>query len=384
MQESEQLTSKLPDVGTTIFAVMSKMAHDHGAINLSQGFPDFQVSRELISLINKAMVEDKNQYAPMPGLPALRAGISNMIEHNYRFQPDPDNEILVTAGATQAIYTTLTALVHPGDEVIIFDPAYDCYDPTVRLSGGIPVHIPLKQPDFSIDWQAVRDKITQKTKVLMINSPHNPSGAVITGEDLKEMEEIVLRHNLLILSDEVYEHIIFDNIEHESVLKSEVLRKNSVVVFSFGKTFHATGWKVGYLISPSWINTEIKRVHQFVTFTVNTPVQWGLSEYVKDPGNYEDLSDFYQEKRDYFLEQIKDSRFEAVPCHGTYFQVLSYKNISDLPDMKMAEMLTKEHGVASIPVSVFYADKKDDRVLRFCFAKNEETLKKAADILCKI
>jgi len=276
------------------------------------------------------------------------------------------------------------ALVHAGEEVILFDPAYDSYDPAIRLAGGIPVHIPLTQPDFSIDWEQVRKSITDKTKLIMINTPHNPSGAVLTSDDLNELEKIVEDFGILVVSDEVYEHIIFDGIKHQSILRRENLRENGLAIFSFGKTFHATGWKVGYVVAPEAVIREIRKVHQFVAYSVCTPVQWGLAEYAKDPQHFLNLPAFYQEKRDIFLNLIKDSRFEPVPCHGTYFQLLSYKNIENIPEIEMAEKLTKEFGVASIPVSVFYKDKQDNHLLRFCFAKNNNTLQRAAEILCRI
>ncbi len=384
MISKESIRSKLPHLGTTIFAIMSKMANDNNAINLSQGFPDFDVSSELIEFINDAMVIGHNQYSPMPGILQLKESIAMMLEETYQFIVDPDKEITVTAGGTEAIYSTITALVHPGDEVILFDPAYDCYAPSIHLSGGKAVHIPLKQPDFSIDWEKVKLAINDKTRMIMINSPQNPTGAVLSEQDLISLEEIVKDTNIIVLSDEVYEHIIFDGIVHQGVLRRKDLTERSVVIYSFGKTFHATGWKIGYLVAPDWITAEIRKVHQFVVFTVSTPMQVGLAKFAGNPDNYKYLPKFYQKKRDIFQDMVKDSRFELIPCYGTYFQLLSYKNISDLSDMEMAEKLTKEHGVASIPISVFYEDGKDDKILRFCFAKSEETLEKAAQILCKI
>ena len=382
--KSKLLRSKLPDVGTSIFAVMTKMANDHGAINLSQGFPDFEVSKELIEGIYTSMKEGKNQYAPMPGLPQLKTSIQSMIRNSYKYDADPESEITVTAGATEAIFSSLMALVNSGDEVIMFDPAYDCYDPAVKLAGGVPVHIPLAQPDFHIDWDLVRKSITSNTRVIMINSPQNPSGAVLSEPDLDELEKVIVENDILVISDEVYEHIIFDGIKHQSILNRESLRENGLAIFSFGKTFHATGWKVGYVISPEFITGEVRKVHQFLTYSVNTPVQWGLAAYAENPKNYLDLPAFYQEKRDKFLHLIKDSRFKPVPCHGTYFQLLSYSGIDSVKEMEMAEKLTKVHGLASIPVSAFYADRQENNLLRFCFAKNNNTLQKAAEILCRI
>jgi methionine aminotransferase len=379
-----QITSRLPDVGTSIFAVMSKMALDHGAINLSQGFPDFMIDEKLINLVHRFMLEGNNQYAPMPGLPALRNVISEIIEHTYQHKVDADAEITVTAGGTQALYACISAFISPGDEVILFDPAYDSYDPAIRLNGGVPVQINLQYPDFSIDWDLVETKITSKTKMIMVNTPHNPSGAVLTKNDLLQLERIALKHNLIVLSDEVYERLIFDDIKHESALSLLGLAAQSLVVFSYGKTFHATGWKTGYVVAPKNLTAEIRKAHQFMVFSVNTPIQWALSEYMKDENNFIHLGKFYQKKRDFFLDQIKGSSFEPMTCHGSYFQLLSYKNIAKKPDLEMAEEITKKFKVASIPVSVFYKDKTDNHLLRFCFAKKEETLEKACAILRKI
>lgn len=362
---------------------MSKMALEHSAINLSQGFPDFEVDPVIIDLVNRFMLEGHNQYAPMPGVPALRNVIAEVIAKTYSRAIDPETEITITAGGTEAIFSTIAALVHPGDEVIVFDPAYDSYNPAIRLNGGVPVHINLKYPDFSIDWQEVKSKITSRTRMIMVNTPHNPSGAVLSESDLKALQALAIEFDLIVLSDEVYERIIFDGIQHQSVLKFPELVKRSVAVFSFGKTFHATGWKVGYCIAPANLTTEIRKVHQFVTFSVNTPIQLAFAEYMKNPEHYVNLGSFYQQKRDYFLEGIKGSSWVPVACHGSYFQSLSYKNISSLPDRDMAVELTQKHKIASIPVSVFYNDKSDNKLLRFCFAKNEQTLNKAIEILRK-
>jgi methionine aminotransferase len=378
------LESRLPEVGTTIFAIMSKMAMEHGAINLSQGFPDFPVDKTLIDLIHARMLEGQNQYAPMPGVPALRNIIAEVISKTYSHTIDPETEVTITAGGTEALFSAIAALVHPGDEVIVFDPAYDSYNPAIRLNGGVPVHINLKSPDFSIDWEEVKSKITSRTRIIMINTPHNPSGAVLSESDLKTLQAIAIKHDLLVLSDEVYERIIFEGIKHQSVLHYPELAARSMAVFSFGKTFHATGWKVGYVIAPKHITTEIRKAHQFVTFSVNTPVQLALAEYMKTPEHYLNLGSFYQQKRDYFLAGIKGSSFEPTACYGSYFQSLSYKNISTLSDKEMAEELTKKHKIASIPVSAFYQDKTDNKLLRFCFAKNEQTLDKAVEILRKL
>jgi methionine aminotransferase len=357
------------------------MALEHGAINLSQGFPDFKVDPVIIDLVNRFMVEGHNQYAPMPGVPALRKVIAEVIAKTYSRAIDPETEITITAGGTEALFSAIAALVHPGDEVIVFDPAYDSYNPAIRLNGGVPVHIHLKHPDFSIDWQEVKSKITARTRVIMVNTPHNPSGAVLSESDLKMLQTVAVKHDLVVLSDEVYERIIFDGIQHQSLLKYPELVKRSVAVFSFGKTFHATGWKVGYCVAPASLTTEIRKAHQFVTFSVNPPVQHAFAEYMKSPEHYVNLGSFYQQKRDYFLEGIKGSSWEPVACHGSYFQSLSYKNISSSSDRDMAVELTQKHKIASIPVSVFYNDKSDNKILRFCFAKNEQTLSNAIEIL---
>ncbi|MFZ1808455.1 MAG: methionine aminotransferase [Cyclobacteriaceae bacterium] len=376
-----EIHSRLPDIGTSIFAVMSRMAQEHEAINLSQGFPDFKVSEKLIELIYRQMKDGHNQYAPMPGVPSLRQTIASVIFQSYRHKVDPETDITITAGATEAIFATITGLVSPGDEVILFDPSYDCYDPAIRLNGGIPVPINILPPDFSIDWNKVKRKITPRTRMIMINTPQNPSGSVLKEEDLKILEGIVNEHGILVLSDEVYERIIFDQLEHQSVMRFPSLAANSIAIFSFGKTFHATGWKVGYTVAPAAITKEIRKAHQFITFSVNTPVQMALAEYMQQPAHYLELSKFYQQKRDFFLGQIKGSSFEPMICHGSYFQLLSYKGVSSKSEVEMAEWLTREHKIASIPVSVFYKDKTDNQLLRFCFAKGEETLTEAGKIL---
>ncbi|QOI96388.1 MAG: aminotransferase class I/II-fold pyridoxal phosphate-dependent enzyme [Flammeovirgaceae bacterium] len=378
------ILSRLPDTGTSIFAIMSKMAAEQGAINLSQGFPDFQVDSVLIDLIHRFMKEGHNQYAPMPGTPALRTIVADVVSKTYNRTINAETEITVTAGGTQALFASIAAFIHPGDEVLVFDPAYDSYNPAIRLNGGVPVHINLTYPDFSIDWNLVKSKITPRTRLIMINTPHNPSGAVLTVADLKHLEKVADENDLIVLSDEVYERIIFDGIRHESVLHYPKLAARSVAVFSFGKTFHATGWKVGYTVAPEELTREIRKAHQFITFSVNTPVQLALAEYMKEPQHYLNLGKFYQTKRDYFLEGIKGSSFEPIACHGSYFQTLSYRAISSLPDRQMSEELTVKHKVASIPVSVFYNDKTDNHLLRFCFAKNEQTLDKAMEILRRL
>jgi methionine transaminase len=373
--------SRLPEVGTSIFAIMSKMALEHQAINLSQGFPDFDIDPKIIDLVYRFMKEGHNQYAPMPGVPSLRNVIAEVIQRTFNHSADAETNITITAGATEGIFAAVSALIGAGDEVIVFDPAYDSYDPAIRLNGGVPIHINLLYPHFSIDWEIVRSKITPRTKLIMINTPHNPCGVVMSDGDMQELEKIVAQHGLIVLSDEVYERLIFDGKKHQSVLRFPGLVSNSLAVFSFGKTFHATGWKVGYIVAPEPLTREIRKAHQFVVFSVNTPIQMALAEYMQEPSHVESLGQFYQQKRDFFLEQIKGSSFEPLTCHGSYFQLLSYKSVSSKSDVEMAEYLTKEFKVASIPVSAFYQDKTDHRILRFCFAKKEDTLAKAGKIL---
>ncbi len=378
------IKSKLPHTETSIFAVMSGLAQEYKAINLSQGFPDFPVSRELISLVNKYMLEDKNQYAPMAGVSVLRENIANKIKKLYDKKVCPDTEITITAGATQALFTAITAFVNKGDEVIIFEPAYDSYVPSIKINGGIPVFIELEKPDFKIDWQEVASKISDKTRMIIINSPNNPGGYVLKEKDLEALEQLTKNKNIIILSDEVYEHIIFDGLKHQSIVKYDELFKHSIAVYSFGKTFHATGWKTGYAIAPSSLMKEFRKVHQFNVFSVNTPIQYALATYLEDPNNYLDLPGFYQKKRDFFLEAISGSRFKIIPSHGTYFQVLDYSELSDMPEFDFAVWMTKEKGLASIPVSSFYHNKKNQQLLRFAFPKEKETLLKAAEILKSI
>ncbi|MBS1505366.1 MAG: aminotransferase class I/II-fold pyridoxal phosphate-dependent enzyme [Bacteroidetes bacterium] len=376
-----KITSRLPEVGTSIFTVMSRMALECGAINLSQGFPDFPVSEKLIDLIHRKMKDGHNQYAPMPGVPALRQAIAEVVAKTYGRTTDFETEITVTAGGTEAIFATIAALIGAGDEVIVFDPAYDSYDPAIRLNGGIPVHLNLSPPDFSIDWNEVKSRITSRTRMIMINTPHNPAGSVLSDADLITLQKLAVDHDLIVLSDEVYERIIFENKSHESVLKYPALRERSIAVFSFGKTFHATGWKVGYTVAPENLTREIRKAHQFITFSVNTPVQLALAEYLADTENYLHLGKFYQQKRDFFLQEIKGTSLRALPCYGSYFQLLSYQGVSEKEDTAMAEWMTREMKLAPIPVSAFYKDKSDHRLLRFCFAKGEETLQKAGKIL---
>jgi methionine aminotransferase len=379
-----QIRSRLPDVGTSIFSVMSKMALEHGAINLSQGFPDFSIDHNIIELSTHYMREGHNQYAPMPGVPVLREVIAQTILQSYGRQVNPDTDITITAGATEAIFSVIAAFIGQGDEVILFDPSYDSYDPAIRLNGGVPIHINLQYPSFSIDWDLVRSKITRNTRMIMINTPHNPCGVVLSQDDLLVLEGLALEHDLIVLSDEVYERLIYDGLKHESVLRYPSLAAHSLAVFSFGKTFHATGWKVGYVVGAAPLMAEIRKTHQFIVFSVNTPVQMALAKYMEDPVHYLTLGEFYQRKRDFFLEHIRGSSFEPLPSSGSYFQLLSYDHFSQKADVDMAMEITQKFKVASIPVSVFFQDKTDHHLLRFCFAKREETLEKAAEILRKI
>jgi methionine transaminase len=376
-----KLQSRLPEVGTSIFTVMSRMALEQGAINLSQGFPDFPVSEKLIDLIHQKMKEGNNQYAPMPGVPALRKTIAEVVQKTYHRPTDYETEITTTAGGTEAIFASIAALIGARDEVILFDPSYDSYGPAIRLNGGFPVHLNLRPPDFLIDWNEVKQKITSRTRMIMVNTPHNPAGSVLSESDLKTLEKLAVDHDLIVLSDEVYERIIFENKPHESVLKYPLLQERSIAVFSFGKTFHATGWKVGYTVASENLTSEIRKAHQFITFSVNNPVQLALAEYLTDPENYLHLGKFYQQKRDFFLNEIKGTSLKPLPCFGSYFQLLSYDSVSKKSDTEMADWMTREMKLAPIPVSAFYKDKSDHKLLRFCFAKGEETLQKAGKIL---
>ena len=377
-----EITSKLPNVGTTIFTVMSKMANDYQAINLSQGFPNFPVDDVLQELLAKNAKENVHQYAPMAGLPSLLDGIAELTEKQYNRKVNPTTNVLVTAGATQAIFTTIQALVHPGDEVIILDPSYDCYESPIILAGGLPIRIQLDE-NFLPDWDLIVTKVNTKTRLIITNNPHNPSGISWNEKDILSLEKIVDEHpKLLVLSDEVYEYITFEK-PHLSAHSSEILKERSIVVSSFGKTFHITGWKIGYLIAPKELLDEIKKVHQFLVFCVNSVAQHTLSDYLKlvDVGK---LGFFYQEKRDLFRKGLKNSRFELLPSEGTYFQVASYANISNENDLDFTKRLITEFGVASIPLSVFNATGEDRKLIRFCFAKENDTLYNAIERLCKI
>lgn len=379
------MQSKLPDTGTSIFTVMSQLALQHDAINLGQGFPDFMMSEELIALVNDAMQKGYNQYPHTNGLPLLRERIAEKIEKLYHNKISPDTQITITPGGTYAIYTSFTTILQPGDEVIVFEPAYDSYIPNIIVNGAVPVLVNLEYPDYDIPWQEVKNKITSKTKAIIFNTPQNPTGAVFTENDIAELRNIINQNkNIFLVSDEVYEHLIFDNLPHLSILRYPDLLERSFVCFSFGKTYNCTGWKIGYCISSPALMNEFRKVHQFNCFTVFTPAQYALAEYLKDENAYRSLSPFIQKKRDFFQSLMSQTPFIPMPSHGSYFQCYSFKNITDENDFDFAVRLTKDFGVATIPLSSFYKSAKDDKVLRFCFAKKEETLAKAAERLMKI
>ncbi|KAA1246190.1 methionine aminotransferase [Aquimarina sp. RZ0] len=378
------IKSKLPEVSTTIFTVMSKLATKQQAINLSQGFPDFETDNRLVDLVSSAMQKGYNQYAPMPGSFSLREIISEKTNSLYAHDYHPETEVTITSGATQAIFTIIATFISTGDEVIVFKPAYDSYEPSVKLFGGTVVPIQLLSPDFAIDWREVASKITSRTKMLIINTPHNPSGSVLSKNDLLQLEKLLYNTNILLLSDEVYEHIIFDRQEHQSIARFPGLAERAFITASFGKNFHTTGWKMGYCLAPKKLMSEFRKVHQFNVFCSNHPIQFALATYLKTPEHYLALPNFYQKKRDLFLTFIKDSRFTYKPAAGTYFQLLDYTRITDEDDVSFAKRLTKEYKIASIPISVFNLNNRDDKVLRFCFAKTEDTLKRAGEILCDI
>jgi methionine aminotransferase len=378
------ITSRLPNVGTTIFTVMSRLAAEHGALNLSQGFPDFSAPPLLYDLVLRHMRAGSNQYAPMAGVPALREAIAAKVEALYGARYDPEHEITVTAGGTQAIFTAVAALVRPGDEVILFEPAYDSYAPSVVLNGGTPVRARLAYPDYRPDWDAVRRLVGPRTRLVVVNTPHNPSGTIWTEDDLRSLARLVAGTGIVVLADEVYEHIVFDGRRHESCARFPELAARSFIVSSFGKTYHVTGWKVGYVLAPRELTLELRRAHQFIVFTVNTPVQLALAEYLEDRSRYLELGAFYERKRDLFRKGLAASRFRLLGCSGTYFQLASYERITDERDRPLAERLTREVGVASIPVSAFYEDPPHDPVLRFCFAKSDETLERACERLARL
>jgi len=378
-----KLQSKLPDLEITIFSVMTQLAIEHGAINLSQGFPDFDTYPELRLLVEKYMREGYNQYAPMQGVMALRERIAEKVSDLYGARYDPASEITITSGATESVFAAISAVVRKDDEVIIFEPAYDAYDPVVRLNGGIPVYLQLKFPRYTIDWNEVKNVLNRRTKLIILNYPHNPTGAVLSKEDISKHAEVVDTQTLII-SDEAYEHIIFDGLQHESISRYPQLARRSFVICSFGKTYHTTGWKIGYCLAPEPLSVELQKIHQYLTFASNTPIQMAYAEFMKNKDLYLKLPDFYQQKRDLFLSLTAQSRFKPLPCKGTYYQMLDYSQISDEPDFEFAKRLTAEYGVAAIPPSTLYHQRSDHKVLRFCFAKKPETLESAAERLCKV
>ena len=378
------LRSKLPKQGTTIFSVMSGLARQHQAVNLSQGFPDFNIPSRLVELTHHYMCNGFNQYSPMQGIPLLREKLAEKVEELYSAKYDPDTEITVTAGATQAIYTAISAFVNEGDEAIIFEPAYDCYVPAIEVHGGKPVFVQMNLSGELIDWEKVKKLVNQRTRMIIINTPHNPSGRVMNAQDMEKLQKLTDGTDIIILSDEVYEHIIFDGFEHQSVARYPKLAERSIIVSSFGKTYHNTGWKIGHVLAPKELMVEFRKVHQFNVFSVNTPAQYALADFLNEKEHYLELGTFYQEKRDTFNRLLQGSNFKIKPSEGTYFQLLDYSAISDEKDTDYAIRLTKEAGVASIPVSVFYHEKNTDKFLRFCFAKEDETLERAAEKLMKL
>lgn len=382
----DSIESKLPNVGTTIFTVMSRLAEEHDAINLSQGFPDFQPPAELVELVAAALRGGKNQYAPMAGLPALREAVAEMMRQRYGVHAEPQNEITITPGATEALFAAIHAVVRHGDDVIIFDPAYDSYAPAVSLAGGRAVHLPLVGRKFSIDWDGLSDSLSDRTRLVIINSPHNPTGTLIERADHDRLAELLRPYACFVLSDEVYEHMVYDGDRHATVLAQPELAERSFAVFSFGKTYHATGWKVGYCVAPPSLTKEFRAVHQFLMFATTTPLQHALAEYLlKHPEHYRELAAFYQVKRDFFAEQLVPSRFELLPSRGTYFQLADYSAISDMPDVEFTRWLTVEHKVAAIPISVFCEQpRNNERLIRFCFAKEHSTLRAAAQRLARL
>jgi methionine aminotransferase len=378
-------SSKLPGAGTTIFTVMSQLSEDYDAINLSQGFPDFQPPEELLDRVSHHLAAGHNQYAPMTGVSVLRERIAEKISELYGTQPDPVEEVTVTSGATEALFCAIHAVVRSGEEVIVFDPSYDSYDPAIRLAGAVPIHIPLLPPQFEIDWDCLKQRLNERTRLVIINSPHNPTGSLLSCDDIQRLANVLRPYDTFVLSDEVYEHIVFDERRHASVLENEELAARSFAVFSFGKTYHATGWKVGYCVAPRELSVEFRRVHQFNTFTTTTPLQYALADYlIERPEHYLELGAFYEEKRNLFIELMDPSGFEMKPSKGTYFQLADYSKISSQPDMEFARWLTVEHRIAVIPISVFYEKPPAAQLIRFCFAKEAATLREAANRLLKL
>ena len=383
MQTAVHVNSRFPQMGTTIFTVMSRLAAECGAVNLSQGFPDFQAEPALFDAMHRHMLAGRNQYAPMAGMPELRQAIVDKVASLYGARFDPETEVTVTAGATQAIFTAVAAFVRPGDEVIVFEPVYDSYVPAIQTVGGKAIFAQLRFPDYAPNWDQVQALITPKTRMIIVNSPHNPTGSLMTAVDREKLANLLKGTDIVVLSDEVYEHILFDGEQHASLCGHAELAQRSIVVSSFGKTYHITGWKIGYVVGPAELMAEFRKVHQFNVFTVHTPSQLALAEYMQDASRHLGLAAFYQEKREFFRSLMAATPFKLLPCRGTYFQLASYAGLSDLPDRAFAEWMTREVGVAVIPVSVFNADGRDDQVVRFCFAKQEATLKAAAERLCE-
>lgn len=375
------LRSKLPHIGTTIFTVMSQMASEEGAINLSQGFPGFGADPILLDLVGKYTREGFNQYAPMAGIPSLRKILSEKTRLTQGYFPDPDREVTIVSGATEAIFSAVSAIVRAGDEVIILEPAYDSYEPAILLNGGIPVYVPLNSTDFSVDWEQVKNAISSKTRAILVNSPHNPSGFVWAENDLNTLANLIWDREIYVVSDEVYEHITFDDKRHFSLGAHPELNQKTFVCGSFGKTFHVTGWKIGYCIAPPTLTEEFRKIHQYVTFSTVTPIQYAFAEYLEVPDRYLSIPSFYQGKRDFFAKGLKETLFEVIPSHGSFFQLVSYGHLSKISDRELAEKMTRKLKVACIPVSVFYSDKKDDKIIRFCFAKTTEDLSKGIERL---
>jgi methionine aminotransferase len=378
------ITSKLPGVANTIFSVMSKLAEEYQAINLSQGFPDYDCDPELISMVNTSMLKGENQYAPMPGLQSLRSLIAQKSKALYNSDYNPDTEITVTAGGTQAIFTAISATINPGDEVIIFEPAYDCYAPCIKLFGGLVKSYEMIPPNYEIDWDMVKRLFNANTRMIILNSPHNPTGRILKEKDMQALIRLTKGTDVLILSDEVYEHLIYDGQEHKSVARYPELKERSFIVASFGKLLHATGWKIGYCMGPENLMKEFRKVHQFNVFSVNTPMQHAIVQYLQNPDTYNHLAEFFQQKRDYFRSLMQETKFKLLPCSGSYFQCVSYDHFSEEADVELATRLIKDYGVASIPVSAFFIRNSDHHVLRFCFAKKQETMEKAVERLMKL
>ena len=376
-----KIGKKLPHIAESIYPVMTGLAIKHNAINLAQGFPGFSIDKELISLVNKYMILGQNQYAPMMGVPDLRINLSEKMQSLYGCKYNPITEICITAGATQGIFTAISAVVNQGDEVIIIDPAFESYEPVVKFNGGEVKRSPLKSESFEIDWQDIRSKVSEKTRMLIINSPQNPTGKLLSVQDIQELRKVVLNTNIIILSDEVYEHIVFDGKEHESISKYSDLAKRSLVIYSLGKTFHVTGWRLGYVCAPEELMQEFVRAHQYQVYSVPTPLQYAISEYILKKEKYLEISQFFQEKRDFFLKCLKGSKFVPAPCSGSYFQLLNYSKITDENDVDFAKRLTIENKVASIPISLFYENKRQEHMLRFCFAKDMDYLEQGAEKL---